>query len=252
MYMRLLSFRLKPSLLEQHRVFYEREVLPALENARGCMYATLLHPPAHSGKCISLTLWESLADLRSYEHDTFDELLRQSQQYLAEPTEWRLELTEDLTLEPVQVPNTAPTPRCYALQTASQEDGMRSAASEATYLRLARASVTPGSLETVQRIYEREIAPILRSVKGCRYACLLSSVDTRDELLSLTMWESEEAVRNYEQSAVPRELIRHIEPMMPTVYQWKVALEESHGLKAVTTGDLKTNSYSAVASKRFI
>jgi quinol monooxygenase YgiN len=252
MYVRLLSLRLKPALVEEHQEFYQREVLPVLRASSGCLYASLLHTPGRLGECVSFTVWKDLAGLRAYERDgKFDEILRQSRQYLAESTEWRLELSEDLTLEPKQVPND-PVPRCYAVQAATGECVTMPPDSRSACLRLVRGKFNHNSLEAARRSYEEEVIPMLQSVKGCRHACLLGSLDSADELVSLTMWDSEEDIRNYENSVSFRNLLARVQPMLSAVCQWKVTLEESHGLHAVTSEDVKIQSYAAVASKSFV
>ncbi len=250
MYVRLLSLRLKPALVGKHQDFYQRQVLPALR-ASGCVFASLLHTPGRPGECVSFTVWKDLAGLRAYENDgQFAKLMRDSEQYLAESTEWRLELSEDLTLEPRQVPND-PAPRCYAVQAAMGECDTLPADSQSACLRLVRGKFDPGSLETVRRLYEEEVIPTLQAVKGCRHACLLGSLDSADELVSLTIWDSEEDIRAYEASPSFHRLLRRAQPMLSAVCQWKVTLEQSHGLHAVTSEDIKIQSYAAVSGTNF-
>ncbi len=252
MYVRLLSLRLEPAFVEKHQEFYQRQVLPTLRASSGFLYASLLHDPGRPGECVSLTVWKDLAGLRSYEHDgKFDELLRESQQYLAESTEWKLELSEDLTLEPKQVPND-PASRCYAVQARSGDYTGPSSGSRSAFLRLVRGTFNRNSVEAVRRIYEEEVIPTLQSVKGCRHACLLGGLDSADELVSLTIWDSEEDIRNYEESASFRNLLARAQPMLSAVCQWKVILEQSHGLHAVTSEDVKIQSYAAVAGTSFV
>jgi quinol monooxygenase YgiN len=192
-----------------------------------------------------------LTGLRSYERGgAFAELLQESEQYLAESTEWKLELSEDLTLEPKQVPN-EPAPRCYAVQVAMGECDTLPSDPQSACLRLVRGKFNTNSLEAVRRIYEEEVIPMLQTVKGCRHACLLGSLDSADELVSLTIWDSEEDIQNYESGASFRRMMARAQPMLSAVCQWKVTLEESHGLHAVTSEDVKIQSYAAVASTSF-
>jgi quinol monooxygenase YgiN len=252
MYVRLLSIRIKPALVEKHQDFYQREVMPALRASAGCLYASLLHAPGRLGECVSFTVWKDLAGLRAYEEDgNFDELMRKSQEYLAESTEWKLELSEDLTLEPKQVPND-PVPRCYAVQAATGECATMVPGSQSACLRLVRGTFNHNSLEAARRVYEEEVIPLLHSVKGCRHACLLGSLDSADELVSLTMWDSEEDIANYETSALFRGILERAQPMLSAVCQWKVTLEESHGLHAITSEDVKIQSYAAVTGTSFV
>lgn len=252
MYVRLLSLRIKPALVEQFQEFYQREVSPALQASAGCLYASLLHTPGRLGDCVSFTVWKDLAGLRAYEEDgNFDDLMRKSQEYLAESTEWKLELSEDLTLEPKQVPN-HPVPRCYAVRAGTEECVTMPSGSPSACLRLVRGTFNRNSLEIARRVYEEEVIPLLHSVKGCRHACLLGSLDVDDELVSLTMWDSEEDIANYENSALFRQILERAQPMLSAVCQWKVTLEESHGLHAITSEDVKIQSYSAVAATSFV
>jgi quinol monooxygenase YgiN len=224
MYERLLSLRLKPALVERYQEIYTRQVLPVLQSSSGCLYASLLNTPGRLGECVSFTIWKDLDGLRSYEqHGKFENLLQQSEQYLAESTEWKLELSEDLMLEPKQVP-TDPVPQCYAVQAATGECTTLPSGSRSACLRLARVTLNHRSLEEFRRMYEGEVMPLLQSVKGCRHASLLGSLDSTDELVSLTMWDSEEDIRNYEDSATFRKLLARTQPMLSAVCQWKVVI----------------------------
>ena len=145
-----------------------------------------------------------------------------------------------------------PVPRCYAVRAGTEECVTMPSGSPSACLRLVRGTFNRNSLEIARRVYEEEVIPLLHSVKGCRHACLLGSLDVDDELVSLTMWDSEEDIANYENSALFRQILERAQPMLSAVCQWKVTLEESHGLHAITSEDVKIQSYSAVAATSFV
>ena len=66
------------------------------------------------------------------------------------------------------------------------------------FLRFTYLYVTPQNAEEVARIYLNEIAPEIRKQKGSKEVLLLQSTDHHDELITSTLWESEEDIKNFE------------------------------------------------------
>ena len=69
------------------------------------------------------------------------------------------------------------------------------------FARVAWGKVKPGAWEEYERIYREEILPASRGVSGLRFRELLRGTEDPDEGISLTLWESSEALEAYERSA---------------------------------------------------
>jgi heme-degrading monooxygenase HmoA len=75
------------------------------------------------------------------------------------------------------------------------------------FTRLTFISVQPESIEEVKRIYNEELAPVVKSQKGNIGAWLLEPTDSADDFISLTEWISQGEANAYESSGTYRELV---------------------------------------------
>lgn len=251
MYMRLVSMKLKPDASFEGRQFYETRVLPQLREMEGCLYATLSENVDRPAEAVSLTLWDSLDHAEAYQRSgTYGQLIQEANPYLAEAAEWKVELSEDLTLEYKAV-REEPTVRSYSLQAGMGGESLGEMQQDANHLRVVRLQVQPGKLEEVRELYSDVILPVLRSVAGCRYAFLMGNVAAGDELVSITIWESRADAENYERSGQFRELLRKIRHTLPGAYHWKMVLETKYGGQAFSSADVKVDSYAVVARANF-
>ncbi len=138
MHMRLLTLRLKLQVSDRIRDFYSRRVLPALQDFEGCLYATLTESVADPNECISPTFWDTQEHLVAYEKsETFRTLLRESEVFLSDAGEIRVQLSEDLTLEYVEVKED-PKVTSFNLYAAMDKARLRQSTKAASYLRLLR------------------------------------------------------------------------------------------------------------------
>jgi heme-degrading monooxygenase HmoA len=68
------------------------------------------------------------------------------------------------------------------------------------FARVAWGKVKPGTWAEYERLYRDEILPQTRGVSGLVFRELLQGADDPNEGISLTLWESREALDAYEQS----------------------------------------------------
>lgn len=95
------------------------------------------------------------------------------------------------------------------------------------YARMVIAPATPDSIADVTRIYEQEILPALKPVKGFQGAYLFTNAFT-GEGASLTFWASEQDALTYERSGLFAELTEKLRPFLiaePTVKRYHVSAE---------------------------
>ena len=67
MYVRMTFFRLKSGKMQSLRELYNKEVVPAHKNHKGIRFVHLLESLDNKDDGISLTAWDTKADLESYE-----------------------------------------------------------------------------------------------------------------------------------------------------------------------------------------
>ncbi len=246
MFMRFVRLSVKPERIEAYSDFYDDVVAKELHKVDGCLFASLIRDESAPRNCISLTLWSSAEHARKYEDSgRYDELLEQNKPYLLESSEWRVQLTDDLTLEygPVETKPEVDTFEVTAATTAqapSEEELSR------MYLRITSANVQPGKVEVMKQIYLESVIPALKKVDGFKHAFLVASTENPREVLSVTIWESKEKAEAYERSGQFSYLVDKVKPILSSLYQWKVALDSSKKDRVVTSDDLKVEGFQVL------
>ncbi len=76
--------------------------------------------------------------------------------------------------------------------------------------RVAWGKVKPGAWEEYERIYREEILPASHGVKGLRFRELLRGTDDPNEGISLTLWDSREALEEYERGETYRHFVERV------------------------------------------
>ncbi len=143
MYLRLMKLKMLPGKFAEIEAYYRERVLPSLEGTPGCLCGTLTEDVGE-GVCISLTLWSDPESIRRYEEGgLFQDLIEGVQPWLADSSEWRFQLNENLELE-YGPAKEEPTVRAYGVRTASRDDVLCESDAEGAYLRLLRINVTAG------------------------------------------------------------------------------------------------------------
>ena len=251
MYMRLLQIKIKPEKLPELQQVYETKVIPALQNLPGCRHASLIHGAHHTDECISLTLWDSQENAEAYaQSGLFQQLFQAAQPFLADSSEWKIQLSAELKLEYLPVIE-EPVVKSYDVDAATDAQALPQAQTAFMYLRIVSAKITPGKLEEFRRLYAEEIIPALRSVPGCRYAFLTESLETQNEVISVTIWDSRQEAQNYEQSGLFEQLTQKVKHTFSELYQWKMALEQAQRGQAATSEDLTVKHYRVVTGESF-
>jgi heme-degrading monooxygenase HmoA len=251
MYMRLVQAKIKPDKLSELRQHYDQKAIPALKKMPGCVYACLMHSVQHPDESISLTLWETQQYADAYEQSgVFQQLLHEAQPFLAEASEWKIQLSEELKLEYLPVPE-EPVVKSYTVAATTKEQNSPQARTAFLYLRIVSPKIMPEKLEEFKRLYNEEIIPVLRTVKGCRYAYLTEGVKDNSEVISITLWDSKEDAENYERSGLFNKLTEKVKHTFSELYQWKMGLEREFSGHVATSEDLKVEHYQIVTATSF-
>ncbi len=243
MFMRFVRLSVKPDQIDEFADFYEDIVAPALHSVDGCLFATLIRDERSARDCISLTLWTSAEHAHEYEQSgQYAELLEKNRPYLIESSEWRVQLTDDLTLEYGPVVNQPEVDTFEVISSTAEEVPSEEELSH-MYLRITSANVQQGKVALFDELYRGSIIPALKSVDGFKHAFLVASTESPNELLSVTIWESKDKADAYERSGRFAYLVDQVKPMLSSLFQWKVALDPSKKDNVVTSDDLKVEGF---------
>jgi heme-degrading monooxygenase HmoA len=250
MFMRLVQVKVKPESSGKLAALYAQKIVPELQKTPGCIYASLIQSSSNPDESISLTLWETAHDADAYEQSgAFQRLITEAHPYFSDSSEWKIQLSKDLTLEYTPV-SEEPVVRSYT-ETTPSTDRPLFAEEGRLYIRILSVKVQSGKTEEFAKIYQSEILPVLRNVQGCRYAFLTEGVEERNEVISLTIWDSKEAADVYESSGLFRKLTRKVQHTFSELFQWKMAAERRSNVQVTTTEDLSVKGYHVVSGKTF-
>ena len=250
MYMRLFQMKIKTEQFPAYRQFYDEKVIPGFQKMKGCLYATLIQRAHHQDECISMTLWDSPANAEAFERSSvLEKLLQEEKQYLADSSEWKVQLSKDLKVEYTPVPE---EPIVKAYNVAAQTDEQVPAQeTRPMFLRIVSLKIQPGKMDELRRIYRDEIIPALRTVKGCRYAYLTEGAKEQNRAISFTIWDSKQDAESYETSGQFEKMKEKASRTFSDLYQWKMGLQKESGGQVATSEDLTIEHYSIVTGKRF-
>jgi quinol monooxygenase YgiN len=185
MFMRLVQVKVKPETLAAIPKLYNERIIPVLRQTPGCLFAGLIRSNDRPEESISLTLWDTPEHAEEYERSgLFQKLLHDAKPYLADASEWRIQLSKDLTLEyaPVQE---EPVVKSYNVAASSGDPELTPEHTPQMFVRIVSARLQPGKTEEFARLYAGEILPTLRRVPGCRYAFLTEGIE--NEVLSISI-----------------------------------------------------------------
>ena len=162
MYLRLVQARLKADLIGEIKFHYEKDIIPALEKTKGCLYAALVQNTSSRDEGISLTLWEREEAARAYEQSgEFARLLDVLRPYFSDMSEWNLALSEDLRLEYTPM-NSEPEVRSYVSALETETSIPPGTGYENLYLRVVSMNVQTGKIDEFRSLYRDRVLPVLR------------------------------------------------------------------------------------------
>lgn len=250
MYVRFLTSRCRPEKLEDLRDFFVTQVFPGLRETEGCLFASLIENTARPEEFSSLTLWDSAEHIKAYEKSPqFAAFAQAAQPFAAESDEWQLQLSKDLTLEYLPVIE-EPRVDSYRLCAVMDEAGLHQDRAAHLHLRLLRLHARDGGFEELKQNYIEEVIPALRTVKGCRNAFLIGSVEAQDQLISVTLWDSREDAEAYDRGPIFQSLINEQRELL-SAHVWQTTLKSDRGSKVYTSDDVKAQFYEVVAGQSF-
>ena len=252
MYLRFVQVKIKPESVVDIRTMYETKAIPALQQVKGCLYASLIRSEHHADEFVSMTLWEKREDAEAYERGSvFQKLWEEAQPFLAGSSEWKIHLSEDFTLnyEPLAE---EPIITTYELPATNGSAMLSNGSFGSLYVRIVSPQIREGKKEEFKQIYHTEILPELRKVKGCRYVYLTENMKDSDHVISITIWDSKHDAENYERSGLFKKLLEKVEHTFSEMHQWRMQLAKETRARIVTSEDLTVEGYSVVTGKSFL
>lgn len=250
MYMRLFHLKARSDNIDDiTRSFYDAIVISELQKIDGCLFAGLLKSNSDPREGISLTLWDTMQHAETYEKSgLFEKLIEQAKPFLAESTEWKVKLSEDLELEYEAEEDELDLEHYNVTVHERVKDDLFKQHSK-MYIRIVSHILQKEKIEEFRDIFSEKVIPVLQKTQGCRYAYLIESIHQENEVISLSIWDSKEDAEAYEKSGQFDKLINELRPTFSQFYQWKMALEKSSTQKASTSDDLKVTNYQVVTGK---
>ena len=249
MFMRLVQAKVKPEAEARVNEVYREKVLSVLQNTLGCIYASLIKSESHPHEYISMTLWESKEHVDAYvESGIYKTVLQNLQPVLADSSEWKIQLSKDLTLEYAPITDD-PVAESYTVATASSEKVSLPEEKQPLHVRLLSLKIRPEKTESFKEVYKSEIIPALLKTQGCRYAFLTESMRDIHGFISITIWNSAKDAEKYETTGLFQQLLERTQAMMTELFQWKMQLGQNS--TSATSDDIHVERYEVVAGKTF-
>ena len=251
MFMRLVQVRVREGFLPAVIRLYSRVITPALASAAGCQYAGLLQSVHHSDECLSLTIWKSEAEANTYEQSgLFSSLLDQTRPFQADSTELRLQLSDDLKLEYVPVPDPTVV-GSYPVAAADVSSAGHEVSPRTLWVRVVSVKVRPGKLDEFKKLFAEKAIPTLRRLKGFVYVYLLEKKESPHEVLSVSGWDSKENADRYEHGGVFDQLLESQKALLSELYEMKRDREKEGSGEMVTSDDVKVEYYTVLVEESF-
>ena len=101
------------------------------------------------------------------------------------------------------------------------------------FIRMVHVKIRSGLLQQVETLYRDRIIPGLHTVKGCRFAGLLQSAHHPEYCISLTMWNSDQDAKGYQDSGLYTRLLEETKPFLAESTETTVRLSEDLKLEYV-------------------
>ena len=251
MHMRMVHLKVKTGQVRMLENLYRDRVIPSLRAVEGCRFAGLLQSAYHPEDCISFTLWDSEEKSDAYERSgLYPQLLSEARPFLADSSDTTVRLSEDLTLEYVEVPE-EPVIHDHPVAATTDTDVESIDGYPDIWVRIVQLKIRPGKRDEFKRRYVEHVIPTLRQVKGCRHAYLTGQDDDPDILSSVTTWNSREDAEAYEKSGLYDQLIESQKEFLSALFEWKRHREARGRPEVATSEDVVVELYNVLQGKSF-
>ena len=78
------------------------------------------------------------------------------------------------------------------------------------YVRFTYLKFLPGKIDQAKKLYNDELAPVVRKQKGNIDCRILEPVDANDDYISMTLWDNQQDADAYHSSGVYKQLVDRV------------------------------------------
>ena len=251
MFMRFVNLKVKPDSAGAFERFYALRLAPALLEEPGCIFVRLIQSDSTPNDFLSFSLWANPAAAEAYESSGhFAALVEENEPFLEDSSEWKIQLSDDNTLEYKPVKE-QPTVQAMSVLAGTDETDLTDEIGSDMYVRILSAKINSEKFDEIQALYDEKVTPTLLALDGCHGAYLIGSEGSED-ILSITIWESKSNAEFYEASGTFEELIELTRPYMSSLYQWKMSLDSDKQSSIKTSEDLSVKGYHIVTGEQLV
>ena len=195
MYVQMAWGRARSGAWEDLRQFYVEKVIPFTMGMPGLKERQLWRGTSDPDEMAFWSVWESLGELRNYEtSQTRRELAGDAEQYF-HPMAYPMGETWIKHFEIVE----------------SGDDSTGEAGPEHPLIMMAWGKLRLGSWDQYEQFYRSQVLEGTASVEGLKERMLLRSTEDPDEGISVSVWDTEEALLRYERSSIRRNMAQEVE-----------------------------------------
>ena len=200
MYVQMAWGRARSGAWDDLRQFYVEKVIPFTMGMPGLKERQLWRGTSDPDEMAFWSVWESLGELRNYEtSQTRRELAGDAEQYF-HPMAYPMGET---WIKHFEIVASGPS-------TGSGDSAAHSAA-EQPLIMMAWGKLRLGSWDQYEQFYRDQVLQGGGAVDGLKDRMLLRSTEDPDEGISVSLWDSEEALLRYERSDVRRSMAQEVE-----------------------------------------
>ena len=250
MYLRLVHLHVKPGKRRELREFYERRAMEAFRASPGCLHAALLEGLDRADEWLSATFWRSFEDAEAFEASGVpDDFIEETEGILEAEREWKVALQRDMGVE-YESAMRGPEVEGFSVEDAGGRIDPRLGPQPYTYVRIVSVKADPEKIDEFKERWDRVIVPALAEVKGCRFTFLSEGIRDRHHMLSVSIWDNQQAALKYELSGKFHELTRRLQDTLAHDYEWKSALGRSTGAGTSPDQEPEVRGYEVVVGGR--
>ena len=196
-----------------------------------------------------MTFWRSSEAAEAYEKSgAYDELLDESDDFLAEVSEGRVQSSSERSGAFTALQD--PEIEAYPVEVAAVGEVVDAVGPQQFFVRIVSARVEAGKFEELKKRFDEEIKPALMATKGCRAVFLVENVKRRSRALSVTLWDSEADAIRHELSGAFDEMVAKVSEFFSGLYQWRLSLGSEQERSTVKGKDLRVRGFQVVTGRR--
>ena len=218
-----------------------------LRSTQGCVFASLLQNTGNAQECISLTIWNSRKESSDYEESgLYLKLVDSLRPFFAESNEWKLELSEDLSLEytPIKV---EPTVEGFDESVAGSEN-ISTLKAKPFAAHILALTVQEDQDPHFRNHFSSEIHPKYKTHKGFIDLIL---VREHHKFHIISFWDETVDIESSSGIHSISHLLESIYKILPSFVRWRVSHDSAVHTSA-SSEDLRATVYRCLTAEWFL